>query len=139
MPGRCSFWVDLYGATQRAAGVNVIPDEDCSVYRLSNRALSFLPREADAFLPGETQGLRTLEQTASAVGAQSCSVFIPRKFCAEEVSYAARGVYDGSAGWERVETDAFRKAGYAVLNPRDDKDDILPFLRETRPTMWASP
>lgn len=114
--GRNEIWVNLYGAVQRAAGVDVIPDEDRSVYRLSNDALSFRTQEEPAFSTGETECIRAIKRTSDAVGAQSWFVFIPNKFCKQEVTYASRGLKDVSSDRQQTEIAAFRQAGYSVLD-----------------------
>ncbi len=114
--GRSEIWVNLYGAAQRAAGVDVIPDEDRTVYRLSNDALTFRQQEEPAFSEKEMEGIRAIKRASDAAGAQSWFVFIPSKFCEQEVRYAARGVRDESAERQRAEIAAFQQTGYSILD-----------------------
>ena len=116
VPERSGFWLDLYGCIQRCAGVDVILDEDRSVYRLNNGAVTFLLQESDGYLPEEIRGLQILKNTAEEIGAQCWLVSIPRKLCMREVSFSARGVGDSSQARLQTEINAFRRAGYSVLD-----------------------
>lgn len=146
--GRNEIWVNLYGAAQRAAGVDVIPDEDRTVYRLSNDALTFHGREEPAFSAKETEGISTIKSTSDAAGAQSWFIYIPHKFCEQEVKFAARGVQDESAERQRAEIAAYRQEGYSILDlhsamhaqkmPHVDQYYRTDHHWKTRTALWAA-
>lgn len=110
-------WIDLYGLAQKAAGVDVIPDGDRSVYRLRNGSLSFLQSCKPEFTVEELDAIHRIKSAADLVGAQSVFVGVPRKVCtyAQNV-FAARGIDDPLVALTPLYESAFSETDFRMLD-----------------------
>ena len=107
-----------------------------------------LLRGAPIFSAKETEGISTIKSTSDAAGAQSWFIYIPHKFCEQEVSFAARGVQDESAERQRAEIAAYRQEGYSILDlhsamhaqkmPHVDQYYRTDHHWKTRTALWAA-
>lgn len=110
-------WIDLYGLTLKLTGVDVIPDESRTVYRMRSGSLTFLHSCAQDFTEDERAAIKQIRSAADRVGAECWFIGVPRKLCTRESDvFAARGIENPLVSRVPVYESAFADAGFNMLD-----------------------
>lgn len=109
-------WIDLFGTALRATGVCSLQEDDGKhIVRLKDDRLTFVT-EPSSLSAQQTAWIRSLREAAQDAGTACWYVSIPQKTCPQQTEYCDRGAVDRSDVTDRAFTDAFRQAGYQILD-----------------------
>lgn len=110
-------WIELFGASMRAAGVDVLVENDGKrLARLADDSLAFVNIVEPEFAAEQTESIASLRDAAVSAGAECMFVSIPKKICPTQSHFCARGIRDESNRTSEMRIAAFAAAGYDVLD-----------------------